>query len=108
MSVIFQAFTFDIKMAVKCSTCNREPKGNYFKCNVCNTIVCNACVGQARVCPGCHEPKVISGPDVCKTPTPGGPVPIPYPNTSKASDTSGGSKKVKIDGKTVISRKRNH
>lgn len=37
-------------------------------------------------------------PDVCKTPTPGGPVPIPYPNIGKASDTSKGAKKVKTDG----------
>ncbi len=37
-------------------------------------------------------------PDVCKTPTPGGPVPIPYPNIGKASDTSGGPSKVKTDG----------
>ncbi len=37
-------------------------------------------------------------PDVCKTPSPGGPVPIPYPNTGKASDTSGGPTKVKTDG----------
>ncbi|MFK5891691.1 MAG: DUF4150 domain-containing protein [Pseudomonadota bacterium] len=38
-------------------------------------------------------------PDVCKTPTPGGPVPIPYPNIGKASDTTGGAKSVKTDGK---------
>lgn len=38
-------------------------------------------------------------PDVCKTPTPGGPVPIPYPNIGKSSDTSKGSKSVKVDGK---------
>lgn len=37
-------------------------------------------------------------PDVCKTPTPGGPVPIPYPNIGKSSDTSKGAKKVKTDG----------
>lgn len=37
-------------------------------------------------------------PDVCKTPTPGGPVPIPYPNIGMASDTSGGPTKVKADG----------
>jgi len=37
-------------------------------------------------------------PDVCKTPTPGGPIPIPYPNIGKSSDTSGGPKKVKTDG----------
>jgi uncharacterized Zn-binding protein involved in type VI secretion len=40
-------------------------------------------------------------PDVCKTPTPGGPVPIPYPNIAQSSDTDKGSKKVKIDGKPV-------
>ena len=38
-------------------------------------------------------------PDVCKTPTPGGPVPIPYPNLGKSSDTSKGPKAVKTDGK---------
>lgn len=37
-------------------------------------------------------------PDVCKTPTPGGPVPIPYPNIGKSSDTVQGPMKVKIDG----------
>ena len=37
-------------------------------------------------------------PDVCKTPSPGGPIPIPYPNIGKAADTSGGPKKVKVDG----------
>ncbi len=38
-------------------------------------------------------------PDVCKTPTPGGPVPIPYPNIGMASNTSKGPKKVKTDKK---------
>ena len=37
-------------------------------------------------------------PDVCKTPTPGGPIPIPYPNVGKSSDTSQGPKKVEVDG----------
>ena len=37
-------------------------------------------------------------PDVCKTPTPGGPVPIPYPNIGMSSNTSGGPTKVKTDG----------
>ena len=42
----------------------------------------------------------IAFPDVCKTPIPpAGPVPIPYPNIGKASDTTKGSKKVKTDGK---------
>lgn len=37
-------------------------------------------------------------PDVCKTPSPGGPIPIPYPNIAKSSDTAKGTKKVKCDG----------
>lgn len=37
-------------------------------------------------------------PDVCKTPTASGPVPIPYPNNGKASDTSQGPATVKVDG----------
>ncbi len=37
-------------------------------------------------------------PDVCKTPTPGGPVPIPYPNLGKSADTTSGPTTVKVDG----------
>jgi hypothetical protein len=37
-------------------------------------------------------------PDVCKTPSPAGPVPIPYPNVGKAADTSAGPASVTIDG----------
>jgi hypothetical protein len=37
-------------------------------------------------------------PDVCKTPTPGGPVPIPYPNVSMSSSLSDGTTTVKVDG----------
>ena len=40
-------------------------------------------------------------PDVCKTPSPGGPIPIPYPNVAMLSDGSG-SKKVKIQGKETL------
>jgi hypothetical protein len=40
-------------------------------------------------------------PDVCKTPSPAGPVPIPYPNIAMLNQASGGtvSSKVKIMGK---------
>jgi hypothetical protein len=38
-------------------------------------------------------------PDVCKTPTPGGPVPIPYPSIGKSSDTTKGPKSVTTDKK---------
>jgi len=37
-------------------------------------------------------------PDVCKTPSPGGPIPIPYPNIGKSADTSGGPSSVKVEG----------
>lgn len=40
-------------------------------------------------------------PDVCKTPSPGGPVPIPYPNISRSSALAKGTKKVKADGKMI-------
>jgi hypothetical protein len=41
-------------------------------------------------------------PDVCKTPTPGGPIPIPYPNVAKSSDTANGSTTVKMDGNPIM------
>lgn len=46
-------------------------------------------------------------PDVCKTPTPGGPVPMPYPNIAMLTQSSGGtlSKKVKIMGKKTATKK---
>jgi len=37
-------------------------------------------------------------PDVCKTPTPGGPVPIPYPNFADQSSLAKGTKTVKAHG----------
>ncbi|NTX05916.1 DUF4150 domain-containing protein [Myxococcus sp. CA051A] len=43
----------------------------------------------------------IAFPDVCKTPSPAGPVPIPYPNIAMSSDTAKGTKKVSVDGKPV-------
>ncbi|MCB9881265.1 MAG: DUF4150 domain-containing protein [Planctomycetes bacterium] len=43
----------------------------------------------------------IAFPDVCKTPTPAGPVPIPYPNIAQSSDTAKGTKKVKCDGQST-------
>jgi hypothetical protein len=46
-------------------------------------------------------------PDTCKTPSPGGPVPMPYPNISQCSQGKGStlSKKVKIVGKKVFTKK---
>jgi hypothetical protein len=45
-------------------------------------------------------------PDVCKTPSPGGPVPIPYPViVSMSSDLKKGTKTVKVDGKKMAAVK---
>ncbi|HSG81053.1 MAG TPA: PAAR-like domain-containing protein, partial [Gemmatimonadota bacterium] len=44
-------------------------------------------------------------PDVCKTPTPSGPVPIPYPNVSFSSDLAKGSTSVTADGGNMIAIK---
>ncbi|MEM1432533.1 MAG: PAAR-like domain-containing protein [Pseudomonadota bacterium] len=41
--------------------------------------------------PKCGAGLSIPFPDVCKTPSPGGPIPIPYPNTASANDTDGAS-----------------
>lgn len=44
-----------------------------------------------------------TAPDVCKTPSPGGPVPIPYPVImSKSSDLKNGTTTVKADGGQMI------
>ena len=43
----------------------------------------------------------VAFPDVCKTPGPAGPVPIPYPNVAKSSDTAKGTKKVSVEGNPV-------
>jgi hypothetical protein len=45
---------------------------------------------------------VIAFPDVCLTPAPPAPpIPIPYPNIAKSSDTAKGAKTVKTDGNPV-------
>jgi hypothetical protein len=41
-------------------------------------------------------------PDVCKTPTPVGPVPIPYPNIAMSKDTMLGSQTVTMDGNPIM------
>ncbi len=40
-------------------------------------------------------------PDVCKTPTPAGPTPVPYPNVARSSDLADGAKHVTIEGNPV-------
>lgn len=51
---------------------------------------------------------VTPGPiDVCKTPTPGGPVPMPYPNIAMLANANGGTcaQKVKIGNKKAVTQK---
>lgn len=45
-------------------------------------------------------------PDVCKTPSPAGPVPIPYPNIAMSSSLAKGTKTVKADGKKMCAHKK--
>jgi len=40
-------------------------------------------------------------PDVCKTPSAGGPIPVPYPNVAMSSDLVGGTTTVTIDGSSA-------
>ncbi|MBA3684147.1 MAG: DUF4150 domain-containing protein [Planctomycetes bacterium] len=44
---------------------------------------------------------VLAFPDVCKTPSPGGPIPVPYPNVARSADLADGSTTVTIDGAPV-------
>ena len=47
---------------------------------------------------------IAAMPDVCLSPPspPAGPIPIPYPNTAKSSDTADGSSSVKMDGNPIM------
>jgi hypothetical protein len=54
---------------------------------------------------GSNHVSAATMPDVCKTPSPGGPVPIPYPNVSRSSSLSDGTTTVKADGGNMIANK---
>jgi uncharacterized Zn-binding protein involved in type VI secretion len=43
-------------------------------------------------------------PDVCKTPSPAGPVPIPYPNISQSATLDKGTTTVKADGMMIATK----
>ena len=60
--------------------------------------------GREISCKAASGKSVAAMPDVCLSPPspPAGPVPIPYPNTGMASDTSGGSKTVQISGQEIM------
>lgn len=68
--------------------------------------------GMELACKAGSGKTIASFPDVCFTPpenpaTPPG-VPIPYPNTGFASDTTKGSKNVKITGKEVMLKNKSY
>jgi hypothetical protein len=44
-------------------------------------------------------------PDACKTPSPGGPVPLPYPNIAQSSDLAKGTTTIKVDGGNMAANK---
>lgn len=41
-------------------------------------------------------------PNICNTPAPSGPVPVPYPNVAQLGDATGTASTVKAGGKAVI------
>ncbi|KFE61926.1 DUF4150 domain-containing protein [Hyalangium minutum] len=57
--------------------------------------------GRSVIHKGDGQINTSSVPDVCKTPSPGGPVPIPYVNVAKDADLSQGSQSVSIEGHAV-------
>lgn len=62
-------------------------------------------VANSLVHKGSNGISVATIPDVCKTPSPGGPVPIPYPNISQSISLDKGTTSVKADGGMMIANK---
>jgi hypothetical protein len=60
---------------------------------------------EALVHNGGSWQSIATLPDVCKTPTPSGPVPMPYPNISNTSTLTGGTTTVKVDGGSMAAVK---
>lgn len=62
-------------------------------------------VANSLVHKGSNGISIATIPDVCKTPSPGGPVPIPYPNISQSITLDKGTTTVKADGGMMIANK---
>ncbi len=62
-------------------------------------------VANSLVHKGSVGVSVATIPDVCKTPSPGGPIPIPYPNVSQSITLAKGTTSVKADGGMMIANK---
>jgi Domain of unknown function (DUF4150)/Novel toxin 16 len=54
---------------------------------------------------GSNGISIATIPDVCKTPSPAGPVPVPYPNISQSATLDKGTTTVKADGGMMIANK---
>jgi len=54
---------------------------------------------------GSNGISIATIPDVCKTPSPAGPVPIPYPNISQSITLDKGTSTVKADGGMMVATK---
>nr|WP_293171433.1 DUF4150 domain-containing protein [Nannocystis sp.] len=50
---------------------------------------------------GSGQTEVAAPPDVCKTPSPGGPIPVPYVNSARDSQLAKGSKRTTIGGNPI-------
>lgn len=62
-------------------------------------------VANSLVHKGSNGISMATIPDVCKTPSPAGPVPIPYPNISQSITLDKGTTTVKADGGMMIANK---
>lgn len=62
-------------------------------------------VANSLVHKGSNGISIATIPDVCKTPSPGGPIPIPYPNISQSMTLDKGTTTVKADGGMMIAIK---
>lgn len=62
-------------------------------------------VANTLVHKGSNAISMATIPDVCKTPSPAGPVPIPYPNISQSATLDKGTTTVKADGGMMIATK---
>lgn len=63
--------------------------------------------GRSIIHKGDNLTHTAAPPDVCKTPSPAGPVPIPYVNVAMDSSLASGTKKVKVEGKMAAHEKAN-
>jgi hypothetical protein len=66
----------------------------------CTVIVNNLTVVHT----GSGGQAIASAPDVCKTPSPGGPIPMPYPNLALSSTLAMGTTTVTADGQPVATK----